>query len=185
MKLGVGRVLQIFLASVVILVVFIFYMKHLEKTSQKIIEDRKRNSPKTTTSYKLSRPGIDKSSGSAWTDLSDGLTEMGEGSFRTPENWQVFSLADSRSILQNYKLNPSLYLTKYDLQEDLSIWNPESNGDPDWTPMPWTLLLERYIDRYPQAGSTSREVKQLKELSVKEMQIIDQTRYRLVSVKSQ
>ena len=37
MKLGVGRVLQIFLASVVILLVFIFYMKHLEKTSQKII----------------------------------------------------------------------------------------------------------------------------------------------------
>ena len=47
MKISVGRVLQIFLASAVILAVFIFYMKHLEQVRQKIVEDRKNNSPKT------------------------------------------------------------------------------------------------------------------------------------------
>ena len=185
MKLSVGRVLQIFLASAVILAVFIFYMKHLEQVRQKIVEDRKSNSPKTMTSYEPPKLGIDKSPGSVWMDLSDRDTEMSEGSFQIPENWQVFSLVDSRSILQNYRLNPSLYLTRYDLQEDLSIWNPESNGDPDWTSMPWTLLMKRYLNRYPQVRSTGQELKQIKELSIEEIQIIDRTRYRLVSVKSQ
>ena len=51
--------------------------------------------------------------------------------------------------------------------------------------MPWTLLMKRYLNRYPQVRSTGQELKQIKELSIEEIQIIDRTRYRLVSVKSQ
>ena len=185
MKLNVGRLLQIFLAFAVIFAVFIFYMKHLEQVRQKIMEDRKTSSPKTMTSYEPPRPGIDRSPGSVWTDLSDRNTTRNESSFRLPENWQVFLLANSKNILQNYKLNPSLYITGYDLQEDLSIWNPDPNDEPDWTPIPWTLLMKRYLNRYPQVGSIGQEMKQSRELTAEEIQIIDRTRYRLVSLDSQ
>ena len=183
MKLSLGRLLQIFLASAVILAVFLFYMKHLKQVREKFAEDRKNSSSKTMTSYELPKPGIDTSS--VWTDLSDRDTKTSENSFQLPEGWQVFLLVDSRDILQNYKLNPNVYITRYDLQEDLGVWNPDSNGEPDWTPMPWTLLMKRYINRYPQVSLTSQEVKQVRELSLEEIQIIDRTRYRLVSVNSQ